>query len=52
MKAKTAGLILLGICAILAVLLITGVIGFIAAGIVFAAALAGFGLASRGFRNR
>ena len=52
MTTKTAGLIFLGICAILAVLLITGVIGFIAAGIIFAVALVGLGLASRGFRNR
>ena len=52
MRAKTAGLIFLGICLALAVLLILDVISFIVAGIIFAAALAGLGLASRGFRNR
>ncbi len=52
MKGKLAGLIFLGICVILAILLLTGVISAIVSGIVFAIALFVLGAISNGFRKK
>ena len=52
MKGKTAGLVFLGVCAILAILLLTSVIRPMASGVVFAAALVILGSLSGGFRTR
>ncbi|HEX3043275.1 MAG TPA: hypothetical protein VHY08_00860 [Bacillota bacterium] len=51
MKKKTAGVLFLGICVILAVLLLTKVISPIVSGCVFAGALVGLGITSWGFRK-
>jgi hypothetical protein len=52
MSAATAAVLFLVVCLILAVLLVRAVIPPVAASAIFAIALAGFGLASRGFRKR
>lgn len=52
MSRKTAGLIFLGVCFILAVLLITKVITLIISGFIFAVALIAYGLVSRKPANR
>ncbi len=51
MKGKTAGFLLLAVCAILAVLLLTSAITPLVSGIVFAVVLAVLGTVSRGFRR-
>ncbi|HEX7502690.1 MAG TPA: hypothetical protein VF451_04660 [Acidobacteriota bacterium] len=52
MNKKTAGLIFLGICVVLAALLIASAISPILSGIIFAIALVSFGIFSRGFSGR
>ena len=52
MNKKTAGLLFLGVCAILAVLLAAKVISPILSGSIFAIALVGSGILSRGFTNK
>lgn len=52
MNKKTAGLTFLGVCLLLAALLVAKVISPILSGAVFAIALAGFGIFSRGFTRR
>ena len=49
MKGKTAGLLFLAVCVILAVLLLTSAIEPPVSGIVFAVVLAVLGITSRGF---
>jgi len=49
MKNKTAGALFLGVCVVLAILLLTKVITIMVSGAVFAVALVVFGLLSRGF---
>ena len=51
MDKKLAGIVFFVVCIILAILILTKAITAATSGIVFAAALAGLGLASRGFRN-
>ncbi len=51
MDRKVARLLFLGVCIILAVLLITKLISPIVSGCVFAVALVCFGLLSRGFKK-
>jgi len=51
MDKKLAGIVFLVVCIILAILLLTKAITAATSGILFAIALAGLGLASRGFRN-
>jgi hypothetical protein len=52
MKGKPAGLIFVGICVILAVLLLLGVITPLASGALFAVALVLLGGMSQGFRKK
>lgn len=52
MKGKAAGLIFLGVCIILAVLLLARIIAPMTSGIIFAVALVVLGGLSRGFRNQ
>jgi hypothetical protein len=52
MNGKTAGLLFLAISLVLAVLLITGTISFLASGSTFAAFLLVLGVLSRGFRKK
>ncbi len=52
MSKKTAGLGFLGVCLVLAVLLLAKAISPILSGAIFAIALAGFGILSRGFRKK
>lgn len=52
MNKKTAGLAFLGVCVVLAVLLLTNVISPILSGGFFAFALAAFGILSRGFTRK
>lgn len=49
MNKKIAKLAFLGICLILAILLMTGTITYMVSGIIFAIALVAFGVLSRGF---
>ncbi len=51
MKGKTAGLLLLAVCVVLAVLLLTSAISVPVSGIAFAVALAVLGTVSQGFRR-
>lgn len=51
MDKKTAGFLFLGICAVLAILLLTQTITFLVSGCVFAVALVLLGGLSRGFRK-
>jgi len=51
MNRKSAAISFLTVCLILSVLLVTGTISRTVSGFVFAAALVGFGIASRGFRG-
>ena len=52
MKGRVAGLIFLGVCIILAVLLLTGAISPIVSGAIFALALVLLGGFSGGFRRK
>ena len=52
MNGKAAAFVLLGICALLAALLLAGTIRPVIAGGAFAAALVVLGVASGGFRRR
>jgi hypothetical protein len=52
MNKKTAALLFLGICIVLAVLLIAEIITPIQSGCIFAIALVAFGLLSRGFSKK
>ncbi len=52
MNKKTAGLGFLGVCVVLAVLLLTKTISPILSGTFFAIALVGFGILSRGFSKK
>lgn len=52
MNKKTAAMIFLGICSLLAVLLATGTISPFWSGILFALALAVLGILARGFSGR
>ncbi len=51
MDGKAAGLLFLGVCLVLAVLLLTGTITPLVSGSIFAVALAVLGGLSRGFRR-
>ncbi len=51
MKRRTAGFIFLGICVLLAILLLVKIIAPLASGVLFAVALVVFGLLSGGFRK-
>ena len=51
MRRSRAGSAFLGVCILLAVLLLTRIIRPVAAGLIFAIALVTFGLLSRGFRK-
>ncbi len=51
MKGKTAGFLFLGICIILATLLLTNTITPLVSGCAFAVALATLGALSRGFKK-
>jgi len=51
MDRKSAAISFLAVCIILAILLLTKTISSTASGILFAVALAGLGIASRGFRH-
>ena len=51
MERKSAAISFLAVCIILAILLLTKTISSTASGILFAVALAGLGIASRGFRH-
>jgi hypothetical protein len=51
MTGKTAGLVFLGVCVILAALLLARVIGPTASGLAFAVALVVLGGLSQGFRK-
>ena len=51
MKRRTAGFIFLGICVLLAILLLAKVITPLTSSILFAVALVVFGLLSGGFRK-
>lgn len=52
MKSKTAGLLFVAVCAVLAILLFMKVIRLFASGIIFVIALVILGLLSRNFRKR
>ena len=52
MNKKTAGLGFLGVCLVLAGLLLAKVISPILSGTIFAIALVGFGILSRGFTRK
>jgi hypothetical protein len=52
MRGKTAGLTFLGICAVLAVLLLSGAITPVVSGALFAVALVVLGGISKGFKNK
>ncbi len=52
MKGRTAGLIFLCVCVVLAVLVLLRVIVAIASGIIFAVALVTLGILSGGFRRQ
>jgi len=52
MNKKMAGLIFLGVCVVLAALLAAKVITPILSGSIFAVALVGFGILSRGFTKK
>ena len=52
MKKKSAGLLFLAICIILAILLLTKTISILVSGIIFALALVILGIASRGFTDK
>ena len=52
MSGKTAAYIFSGICAVLAVLLLTGVIGSIVSSLTFAIALVALGVSSKGFKRQ
>lgn len=52
MNGKSAGLIFLGVCIILAILLITKLITPLTGGSIFAVALVLFGGLSKGFKNK
>jgi hypothetical protein len=52
LKGKSASLLFLGICIVLAVLLLTRALTPILSGVVFAIALAVLGLLSAGFRKK
>jgi hypothetical protein len=52
MTGRLAALVLLGICLLLAGLVVAGAIGRVAAGVAFAIALATMGALSGGFRAR
>lgn len=52
MSRRTAGLAFLGLCIVLAALLLAQVITPIVSGCIFAVALVAFGLASRGFARK
>lgn len=52
MNKKTAGLIFLGVCLVLAVLLAAKAISPILSGSIFAIALVGFGILSGGFTKK
>jgi hypothetical protein len=49
MKGKTARLLVLGICIVLAVLILTKIITHLASGLIFAIVLVTVGVMSRGF---
>jgi hypothetical protein len=51
MRRRTAGLLFLGICGALAILLLTGMLTPLGGGCLFAVALVVFGAMSRGFTN-
>jgi len=51
MNKKTAGVLFLGVCATLAILLLTTTMTFLVGGCLFAIALVVFGSLSRGFRK-
>jgi len=51
MGKRTAGILFLGICLLLAILLITRTITFLVSGSVFAISLVALGTASKGFRK-
>jgi hypothetical protein len=51
MNGKKASLILVGICVIIAILLLVKIIEFIAGAIIFAIALVVLGLVSKNFRK-
>jgi len=52
MNKKTAAMMFLGVCVLLALLLVAGVISPIWSGVIFAGSLVIFGIFSRGFTNR
>lgn len=52
MNKRTAGLAFLGICVILAALLVAKVISPVLSGSIFAVALVAFGILSRGFTKK
>ena len=52
MNKKTAGLTFLGVCLVLAALLLAKAISPILSGTIFAIALVGFGILSRGFTKK
>lgn len=52
MRKRTAGLAFLGVCVVLAALLFVKAISPILSGSVFAVALVGFGVLSRGFTRK
>jgi hypothetical protein len=52
MNKKTAGLDFLGVCVVLAALLAAKVISPLLSGSIFAIALVGFGILSRGFTQK
>lgn len=51
MKGRTAGYVFLGICVVLAALLLTKIITHLISGFVFAVALITLGVLSRAFRR-
>ena len=51
MSGKTAAFAFCGVCALLAILLLAGVMGPMVSGLTFAVALAVLGTLSRGFRK-
>lgn len=52
MKRKTAGILFLAICVVLAILLLTKTISSTVSGSIFALALIVLGVASKGFTNK
>jgi hypothetical protein len=52
MNKKTAAFFFLGVCLVLAALLLMKAISLILSGGIFAVALIGFGILSRGFTNK